>query len=188
MHTWEDPEIYKIGTLNQANQKTEQKKPRRKAPCKWFNLPQGWYFVTVSLSLPTYLYSSLPINTFLVSLLSVFVGILCLQSWRAKALSLTIGLVASIGAITTMTRPQSVAGNQSPTLSYCRLRPMEVKTRIWTPFQCSFSFWFAWMEIPSTIFCVCMSKESETWFMSPTSLQTWLSSHDNKKIYLVSYE
>ena len=74
-----------------SKSKDRTKKPRRKAPCKWFNLPQGWYFVTVSLSLPTYLYSSLPINTFLVSLLSVFVGILCLQSWRARALSLLFG-------------------------------------------------------------------------------------------------
>ena len=36
------------------------------------------------------------INTLLVSLLSVFVGILFLQSRRARALSLTAGLVARI--------------------------------------------------------------------------------------------
>lgn len=150
-HTWENPEIYQIGTLNQVNQNTKQKKnPEEKphvsdltchviTPWKWFKRLSD---VSLWVCPQTVLYSSLPINTSLVSLLSVFVRILCLQSWRARALSLTIGLVASIGALTTMTWPQSVAGNQSPTLSYCRLRPMEIKTRIWTPFQCSFSFWF----------------------------------------------
>ena len=55
----------------------------------------------ISFSLPMCLSTRtvllfLLINTLLVSLLSVFVGILFLQSCRARALSLTFGLVASI--------------------------------------------------------------------------------------------
>ena len=46
------------------------------------------------VSIHTYYTSFFLINTLLVSLLSVFVGILFLQSHRARALSLTTGLVA----------------------------------------------------------------------------------------------
>ena len=73
------------------------RKPRRNAPYKWFKLPRGrdslWAHLCVY---PLVLYSFLLINTLLVSLLSVFLGILFLQSRRARTLSLTPGLVAGI--------------------------------------------------------------------------------------------
>ena len=99
MHTWEDPEIYQIRILNQANQNDWPKKTRKKCPhINDLNCHKG---VTFSLGLPVCLSTHtvlffLLINTSLVSLLSVFVGVLLLQSRRARALSLTTGLVARI--------------------------------------------------------------------------------------------
>ena len=99
MHTWEDPEIYQIRTLNKANQNDWSKETRNKCPIK---VIQTATRVRLSLSPPvclstcTVLFFFLLINTLLVSLLSVFVGILFLQSCRARALSLTTGLVAGI--------------------------------------------------------------------------------------------
>ena len=97
-HTWENPEVYQIRTLKQANQNDWPKETWKKCPIK---VLQTAMRARLSLSLPvclstrTVLLLSL-MNTFLVSLLSVFVGILFLQSCRARALSLTTGLVARI--------------------------------------------------------------------------------------------
>ena len=67
-------------------------------------------------------------NTLLVSLLSNFVGTL-LQSWRARALSLTTGLMARIGVLTATTWPQSLGGNSGPASSCYRLKPPEIRLK-----------------------------------------------------------
>ena len=76
-----------------------------------------WLFLC--LSLPMYLSKDIVlffflINTLLVLLLSVFAGILFMQSRRARTLLLTIDLAARNGALTTVTQPQSLAGGLKP--------------------------------------------------------------------------
>ena len=76
-----------------------QRKHGRNAPYKWFKLPRRHDSLSepARVSIHTcYTLLFLLINTLLVSLLSVFVRILLLQSRRARALPLTTGLAAGI--------------------------------------------------------------------------------------------
>ena len=91
VHTWEYPERYLIWILNQANQKDWPNKTQKKFPIKITQTTR----VRLSDSLWVCLFLLL-INTVLVSLLSVFVGIRFLQSKRARALSLTTGVMVRI--------------------------------------------------------------------------------------------
>ena len=97
-HTWENLEIYQIQTLNQANQNDWSKETQKKCPIKVIQTAtRAWLSLWARLCVyPHVLYFFfLLINTLLVSLLSVFVGIPFLQSHRARALSLTTGLLAT---------------------------------------------------------------------------------------------
>ena len=125
MHTWENPEIHQIWTLNQANQNDWSKETWKKCP---INVIQAAMRVRLSLwarprVYPHILYSFfLLINTLLVSLLSVFVGILFLQSRTARALSLTTGLVARIRC-SHCRDPTSITGRE---LKSC-FKPLQAK-------------------------------------------------------------
>ena len=81
VHTWEDPEINQIGTLNQAKQNDWPKEISKKHaslnyPHKRFKLPQGYNSESICVFIRTYYIPFLLINTLLVSLLFVFVGFL----------------------------------------------------------------------------------------------------------------
>lgn len=91
MHTWEDTETYQTQTQNQAKQNDWPKDIGKKCPYKWFKHHED---VILSLSLPLCLSTRnlFPlINTPLVSLLSIFVGIHFCKAIRARALSLVTG-------------------------------------------------------------------------------------------------
>ena len=97
--TGEDPEIYQIWTLNQANQNDWPKRTWKKCPIKEIQTATR---MQLSLSLSLSL-SMCPVSTCTVlffppkTLLSLyFVGILLLQSQRARALSLSTGLAAGV--------------------------------------------------------------------------------------------
>ena len=85
------------------------------------------------------------INTLLISLLSVFGRILYLQSWRARTLSLTRGLVARIQSVTAMVQPQPLTGNWRPT-SICvgrgHLRSIWFDWMVLLWSQIQYFFWF----------------------------------------------
>ena len=133
MHSWEEPEIHQIQTLNQANQNDWPKETRKKCPI----LSDSSYHegATLSLSpamcLSTHTVSfSLLMNTSLVSLLSIFVGILFLQSRRARSLSLTTGLVAGIWCCHHHDPTSISAREPKPASSHrCRPRPPEIRLR-----------------------------------------------------------
>ena len=77
----------------------------------------GMFFTTsATWEVPIHTYCSLfPPNKYFICFTTFYLcGNSFLQSWRARALSLTTGLVARFGALTTETRPQSLAGNTSP--------------------------------------------------------------------------
>ena len=79
------------------SKRTDQRKTRRNAPCKWFKWPQGCN----SLSPPMCLYTSngffFPPNKHLTCFTTFHLcGIYFLQSWSARALLLTNGLVPRI--------------------------------------------------------------------------------------------
>jgi len=98
-HTWEDPEIHQIWTLNLANQND--------STCVYPHLlvlfPPNKHFTC---------FTTLHLH-----------GNSFLQSQGAMALSLTPGLVARTRCSHHLDWPQSLAGNWNPTPSLCRLRP-----------------------------------------------------------------
>ena len=55
-----------------------------------------------------------PNEDFTCFTISIFVGILFLQSQRARAFSLTTGLMSGFGPLTAMTRPQSLDREPKP--------------------------------------------------------------------------
>ena len=85
----------------------------------------------LSLSPPTSLSTCvvlflLLINTLLISLLSVFGRILYLQSWRARILSLTRGLVARIQCCYRHDATSASRWKLKPHFKLCRPRPPEI--------------------------------------------------------------
>ena len=108
-----------------------QRKTRRNAPYKWFKLPWGHDSGTLHESCPCvyphilYSFSHL-INTLLASLLSIFVETLFCKVKGPGPLSLTLVLWLGSGIFTTVTQPQSLAGNPSPTPSSYRPRLPEI--------------------------------------------------------------
>ena len=132
-HTWENPELYQIWTLNQANQNDWPKETQKKCPIKVIQTAtraRHCLSEPARVSIHTYCTFFLLINTLLVSLLSIFVGILFWQSHRARALSLTTGLVARIWC-THHCDPTSITGWElKPTSSCCRPRPPEIRSTL----------------------------------------------------------
>ena len=93
VHTWEDPEVYQIWTLNQGNQNDWPKETQKKCPIKVVQTVRraplsDSLLESDRVSIHT-LFSSLLINTLLVSLLSDFVEILCCKTKGPGTLSLT---------------------------------------------------------------------------------------------------
>ena len=126
-HAREDSEVYQIQTEKQANQ------TRRNAPQKWCKLPQGCDSRTLGAHLcvcPHVLYSFPPNKHFTCFTTACLCGNSFLQTWRAKAWSLTTGLVPRIWCSHCHDRPQSLAGNQRPALRSCRLRPPEISNSL----------------------------------------------------------
>ena len=93
---WEDPEIYQIWTLNQANQNDWPKKTRKKCP---IYVIQTTMRAQLSLLVhqcvyPHVLYSFSPNKHFTCFTTFHLCGNSFLQRWRARPLSLTTGLVS----------------------------------------------------------------------------------------------
>ena len=132
MHTWGDPELYQIWTLNQVNKNDWPKETWKKCPIK---LPPGHdsvFLLSPSMCLPTcttyYILSFLLMNTLLVSLLSV-------SMWKFISIQLMgQGLVSGLGfrALTVMAWLQSVAGNRNPASNHCCPRPSEISLTVLT--------------------------------------------------------
>ena len=136
-HIWENPEIYQIWTLTQANQNDRPKKNQSGAPQKWFKLPQGQDSGTFSLSSPLCLSTHMNffhlVNTLLGSLLSIFVEKIFYKAEKPGPLSLTASLWLGFSTFTAMTWFQSMAGNPGPPSSHCRLRSPEIRTALTKP-------------------------------------------------------
>ena len=101
MHTWEDPEICQIWTVNQANQSDWLKGTWKKYIRKVIKTATRVQTQRLSLSSPVCLSTCtvlffLLTNTSLISLLSVFVGILFCIAKGPGLLLLTTDLVARI--------------------------------------------------------------------------------------------
>ena len=133
--SWDKPD----SDLESNQQGHWSKETWKKCPQKWFKLPQGHDSLSESACVSFHMYHTLfflLINTSLVSLLSVIVGILFLQSWRARASSLTTSLVARIWRFHRCDPAQPLAGNPSPTPNSCRPRLPEIRSRgvWWTSF------------------------------------------------------
>ena len=128
MYTWEDPETYQIRTQNQTKQDDWAEEIQKKCPIKQIQATtRAWLPLGPPVCLSTRTVLFLLINTWLVSLLCLC-GNSFLQSWRAKALSLTAGLVAKTLCShcwdsTLISGPQSLARNWNPASSCWRPRP-----------------------------------------------------------------
>ena len=98
-----------------------QRKPRRNAPHEWFKLPSGYS----SLSPPMYplILYAFPANKRVLCFITFCLhGNSFLQSWRARALSLTIGLVARI-QYSNCGDPTSISGQERKP----HFKPLQVK-------------------------------------------------------------
>ena len=84
VNTWEDPEIYQVHTLNQANQIYWPKEKQKKRPIKVIQTTmRAQLRDTLGVCVSIHMYCTLfflLISTLLVSLLSISVGILFMQS------------------------------------------------------------------------------------------------------------
>ena len=123
VHTWADPEIYQIRTLNQANQNDWPKETQKKCPIKVVQTatraplsdslsPWVWQWVYTHTH-----FFPLLINTLLASLFSIFVEIPCCKTKGPGTLSLTTLSRLGSSAFTAATQLQSLAGDPSR----CRL-------------------------------------------------------------------
>ena len=100
-YAWEGSEIYQIWTVNEANQSDWPKETQKKCPVKVIQTAMRAWPGTLLLSLPLYVSTHtilffLIINTWLVSVLSIFVGIHFCKAKGPRPLSLTAGLVPRI--------------------------------------------------------------------------------------------
>ena len=101
-HTWEDPEIYQIRTVNQANQNDWLQKTLEEIPYKSHSNCHKGTTQWLSLGVPSCVYPhllyafSLLINTLLISPLSIFVEIIFCKAKGPGPLSLTADLEARI--------------------------------------------------------------------------------------------
>ena len=135
VHTWADPEIYQIRTLNQANQNDWPKETQKKCPIKVVQTatraplsdslsPWVWQWVYTHTH-----FFPLLINTLLASLFSIFVEIPCCKTKGPGTLSLTtlsrlgssafialtqsslcVGIQALLQAIASQSLPRSQSG------------------------------------------------------------------------------
>ena len=119
--------------MNQANQNDWPKEHWKKYPIKVIqtatrvSLSDAPY-LSLPLCQPTHIILFfLLINTSLVSLPSVFMGILFCKVEGPGPLSLATGLMARIWCSYCRDSAQSLAGNPSPGPSRCRPRPPEIK-------------------------------------------------------------
>ena len=122
-HPWDSH----IQTQNQANRNDWPKETWKQCPIK---VSQTTTRVLLSLSLPVCLSAHTGLF-FLLTNTDFTVFHLCansfLQSQRARALSLTSGLVARIWCSHHHDPSLSRARNQSPASSFCRPRALEIK-------------------------------------------------------------
>ena len=112
-------------------QRSRQIKPEEMLHKSDVNFHKG---VTQGLSEPTcvsvHTYCFPPNKHFTCFTTACLCGNSFLQTWRAKAWSLTTGLVPRIWCSHCHDRPQSLAGNQRPALRSCRLRPPEISNSL----------------------------------------------------------
>ena len=131
-HTWEDPEIYQIWTVNQANQNYWSKEIWKKCPIK---IIQTVTRVQLSNSESTrvfiHTYCTLfPVNKYFTGFTTFFVGILFFKAEGPGPCHWPLVYWLGFGALSAATWPQSLAGNPSPTPSHCRPRPSEINYTI----------------------------------------------------------
>ena len=130
-HTWEDPEVYQIRTVNYANQNDWPKENQEKYPVKVIETAMRvwlWLFFSPWVCPCAYL----PL-LYLLSLNTYFTTFrLCgnsfLQSRGPGPFSLTTGVVARIWCFHHHDPAQFLAEKTSPHPSCCRLEPPEIKT------------------------------------------------------------
>ena len=102
VHTWEDPEMHQIWTVNQTNQDDRPKETSKKRPTKITQATMRMQLrLPLSLSPPVHLFTFTvlfsPLNKcFTCFTLFVFVGILSCKAKGPRPLSLATGLVARI--------------------------------------------------------------------------------------------
>ena len=134
-YTHEDPEIYLMWTVNQANWSDWPKDTHKKCPIRIIQPDLqaqlgAWPSESAWEPITRTVVFFLLINTLLASLLSVFMENLFCKAWRPGPLSLSAGLEAWIWCFHGL--GGSLAGNPSPGLSDCRLKPPEVmSTQSW---------------------------------------------------------
>ena len=119
----EDPEIYQMWTVNQANQNDWPKETQKKCPIKLIQTALRAQYrdspsESVHVSIQMHCTLFLLINILHASLVSIFVGILFCKVERPGPLSLTTSLVARIWC--------SHCCDPSPALSRCGSRPLEM--------------------------------------------------------------
>ena len=126
-HTWKDPEIYQIWTVNQANQNDWPKETWKKCPIKVIQTAMRVQLrdspsESACVSIHTYC-TLLPPNKYFTGFTTFrLCGNSFLQSWRPGPLPLINGLLARIWC-SHRCNPTSVSGWESkPFGSCCRLR------------------------------------------------------------------
>ena len=141
VHTWEDPEIHQIWTVNQTNMDCEPDKSKwlpKENPEEMPHKSNSNYLKGMTQQLRNspsesacvsiYTYCTLfpLINTLLATLLSIFVEFLIYKAEGPGPLSVTTCLVSRIWCFHHCDPVQFLAGNLSPTLSHCRPNPPEI--------------------------------------------------------------
>ena len=127
VHKWENSEIlHQIWTLNQANQNDWPKENWKNWPIKVIQIAWGCDSVSLSLSLsePTRkslstssIFLFLLINTLLVSLLFIFMGIFFCRAEGPGPCQWSLVEWLGFGALTTRTQPHLWLENRSPASS-----------------------------------------------------------------------
>ena len=142
--TGENPEIYQIWTLNQANQNDWPKRTWKKCPKKEIQAATGVQLsLSVCLSVTCLSMCTMPTCTVLFFPPKKYFHYSHYTLWefffcKAKEPGLChCPLVKwlGFGVLTTVTQPQSLAVNRSPTSSWCRLKPLEIRN-IYTGICC----------------------------------------------------
>ena len=126
VHKWENSEIlHQIWTLNQANQNDWPKENWKNWPIKVIQIAvRVWFSLSLSLSEPTReslstrsIFLFLLINTLLVSLLFIFMGIFFCRAEGPGPCHWPLGEWLGFGALTTRSQSHLWLGNRSPASS-----------------------------------------------------------------------
>ena len=135
-HTWEDPRMYQIWTVTQTNLNDCLQETWKRCPIKVIPIAtRVWLSDSESTPVSIHMYYIYflffpPLSKYLICFTTFCLcGNSFLQSQRARALSLTTGLLAIIWRAQGHNPASVSSGEPNPAASHCRPTPLKIRRK-----------------------------------------------------------